>query len=66
MLTCCNVTLHAFIFELLEQSEYFFIAIAEWITTLKQPLQIKGNHLLTYHKIEIKQDVNVTELDGIV
>jgi hypothetical protein len=34
---------------LLEQSEYFFIVIAEWMTTL-----------------EIKQDVNVTELDGIV
>jgi hypothetical protein len=32
----------------------------------KQPLQIKANQLETFQKIEIKQDVNVTELDEIV
>jgi hypothetical protein len=32
----------------------------------KQPLQIKADQLETIQKIEIKQDVNVTELDEIV
>jgi hypothetical protein len=43
------IFLHISLMSLLEQSEYFFNFIAEWMTTL-----------------EIKQDVNVTELDGIV
>jgi hypothetical protein len=39
-----NFTLHVFIWNYcLNNLSIFFIVIAEWITTLKQPLQIKGN-----------------------